>query len=148
MAQRAVSTLHLYMRRIIVRLFLALSAIAYLGLGARFLLFPEGGAVNLGLTVIDASGLNSIRSLPGGFQGSIGLLILLLLRRNDPRSHDDALSLVLIVSLGFLAGRSTSLIFDGWPNGFVWFATILEVLGVIGAVVLKVWREQIQPTTL
>lgn len=113
--------------------FLLLSALAYLGLGVRFLLWPESGAANLGLAPVDPSGFNSIRSLPGGFQGSIGVLLVLLLRRGDRRSLRDGLYLVLVVSCGFLSGRLLSLLSDGWPNGFVWFATALEVAGVIGA---------------
>jgi hypothetical protein len=38
-----------------------------------------------------------------------------------------------VVSCGFLSGRLLSLLSDGWPNGFVWFATALEVTGAIGA---------------
>jgi hypothetical protein len=120
----------------LTRAFLVLSAFAYLGLGIRFLLFPEAGAPNLGLEPLGPSGLNSIRSIPGGFQGSIGVLLALLLLRGDQRSMRDALWVVLIVSCGFLCGRALSLISDGWPNGFVWFATALEVAGVIGAAAL------------
>lgn len=68
------------MHATLTRAFLVLSAAAYLGLGVRFLLWPEGGAGNLGLEPLGPSGLNSIRSIPGGFQGSIGVLLALLLR--------------------------------------------------------------------
>lgn len=126
------------MHATLTRAFLVLSAAAYLGLGVRFLLWPEGGAGNLGLEPLGPSGLNSIRSIPGGFQGSIGVLLALLLLRGDRRSTRDAIWLVLVVSCGFLCGRALSLLSDGWPNGFVWFATALEIAGAIGAALLLV----------
>lgn len=40
------------------------------------------------------------------------------------------------MSCGFLYGRALSLLSDGWPNGFVWFATALEIAGAIGVALL------------
>jgi hypothetical protein len=96
------------------RLVLGLSALAFAGIGAAFLLAPEAMAARVGLSLAGATAANDVRAVYGGLQLGVGACLAWLARRPD--SLRAGLTLQLFGFGGLAAARFASLLLDGHPG--------------------------------
>jgi hypothetical protein len=96
------------------RLVLAGSALAFLGVGALFLLDPAGMARHVGVGVLGATADNDVRAVYGGLQLGCGAFLLLCALRSEWHAAGLAAQLLLFGSL--VAARVLSWLVVGLPE--------------------------------
>jgi hypothetical protein len=116
------------------RIILGLTAIAFIGFGAAFTLWPEpmAGMTDLGLP--SATARVDFAATYGGFELGFGAFLLLCLRR--PTWIEAGLWAGLLALGGFAAVRLLSLLVSGSPvRAVIFVALALELSGVL----LNIW---------
>ena len=114
---------------IITKIFLAITAIIYGGLGGWALIDPVSFVDEVGLTINSNLGSSEIRSVYGGINLLIGLFALAAVFQSK---HEGLFMKILIfVIMGILLGRIVSLIFGELNSAFLWGFTAFEVVWFI-----------------
>ena len=120
----------------VTRIFVGLCALLYAGFGA-WAMFDVGGALAfMALEDPAVAALNDLRGSYGGINLAVGLYLLwVTIRAADCRI---ALTVVALLTAGYVAGRLVSIALDGMPPGVVLGYLALEVtLAVVAYVLLK-----------
>ena len=109
------------------RLVLWLSAAAFAGVGAAFLVAPEAMAARVGASLAGATAANDVRAVYGGLQLGVAACLAWCARR------PDALRMGLAVQLftfgGLAAARFVSLLLDGNPGALGLALHAAEIVG-------------------
>ncbi|MEM9293581.1 MAG: DUF4345 domain-containing protein [Acidobacteriota bacterium] len=134
------------------RIFLFLSGLLLLGIGASILLVPHAFFATNGITLGASSGdpnlLSEIRA-PGGLLTASALLILLGAFRS--RWSSQALALSVLVYGSFGLARALAIALDGMPAGGILAAMVIELsVATVGALLLArhsrgITRKQATP---
>jgi hypothetical protein len=116
------------------RLVLGLSALAFAGIGAAFLVAPEAMAARVGVSLAGAAAANDVRAVYGGLQLGIAAFLFHSARRPDVVSNGpDVLRAGLAVQLfsfgGLAAARFASLLLDGNPGALGLALHAAEIVG-------------------
>lgn len=103
------------------QVFLSLMALAFCKVGIETLIDPTPVLANVGIELNTVSAFSSMRAVYGGMHFVFGLFCLYGVFKNA----QSALGLVILYTIGFVAGRVSGIIVDGAPNEFVttWLAT-------------------------
>lgn len=96
------------------RLVLGLSALAFAGIGAAFLVAPHAMGARVGVSLSGAVAANDVRAVYGGLQLGVGVCLAWLARR--PQTLRAGLTLQLFGFGGLAAARFASLLLDGHPG--------------------------------
>jgi hypothetical protein len=123
-------------------LFLGINGVIFLIVGLRGLLQPiESVAIPFGLEVTDVDGRNYLRSGTGGVSTAGGVLLLLAVW--TPALHFPAVTLVVTMLLGLVAGRLYSLAVDGSPGMTPWISGFFELVGLLFGLgwLVALWPE-------
>lgn len=118
-----------------VRAFLALNAVLFLGFGVLTFFNPAGLFIAEGLSLDDISSslMYELRSNYGGVNIGIGLACAVALFR--PALHRPALYLLLGFTGGYALGRVLSLPFDGVPSlnliGYAFYEIITATIAFL-----------------
>lgn len=127
--------------QLFARLFLAVVAFIFLGLGSYNLFFPAAGMAGFEIQIATLSALNEIRANYGGMHFAMGLFFA-----SGACVAALRVSALLVVALftgGLVMGRALSLYLDGLPNTVVLSLLALEAIGFVAATVLfrRAWRS-------
>jgi hypothetical protein len=129
---------------LLARIVLSASGLAYVAFAAFFIVLPVEGAARFDTVLGSPTALSNFRSAQGGLQ--LGLGVFLLLAGLRVAWHEAGLWAQALTSGGFLVGRATSLLLDGWPRPITFVVIGLEVLGVLSAAgVLGLSRREARP---
>jgi len=96
------------------RLVLWLSALAFAGIGAAFLVAPEAMAARVGIALAGATAANDVRAVYGGLQ--LGVASFLAYSARQPDALRTGLTVQLCTFAGLAAARFVSLLVDGTPG--------------------------------
>jgi hypothetical protein len=113
----------------LARLLLYLFAIAFLALGARFLVDPRALTLDTGITLPTAIAVQEVRGVYGGFFLGTGLFLLLCARREGWLHH--GLAALACIMGGLVLGRVTGLVLDGPANALLYFLLGSEIAGFL-----------------
>jgi hypothetical protein len=115
------------------RLVLGLSALAFAGIGAAFLVAPQAMAARVGVSLAGAIAANDVRAVYGGLQLGIAAFLLYSVRRPD--ALRSGLAVQLFTFGGLAAARFASLVLDGNPGALGIALHGAEIVGLVcGAV--------------
>ena len=104
--------------------FVYISAAMYVVLGTLFVINPEGMASGLGYRDLSKEAINEVVASYGGLWLGIGLLLAILVRRNETRT---ALSLVFFTFAGFAFGRAVGAVKLGGFYGLHCYWLVFEL---------------------
>lgn len=93
-----------------VRIYLAMSALVWIGYGAYLLFVPGALEAIAGVTATNAGGTAELRAMYGGLEVAIGLLCLAGLLRD--RFAVPALATLALLCGGLLTGRAIGVLSD------------------------------------
>lgn len=126
----------------ITQVFLALMGLAFCKAGLEALLAPQAVLSNVGIELINASALSSMRAVYGGMHFVFGLFCFWGIFK----TLQEPLKLVILYTTGFIIGRVISWSIDGTPNSFVLTWLITEAFSLIVSVVLLtlLYKKSIQ----
>lgn len=122
---------------IFARVYLALSALAFVFIGLNTFHDPHAAMAGLELQPASVSAFNEVRANYGGLQITIGLLLLAGARW--AAWLRPSLWVSAAVTGGLVAGRIASIALDGLPNSIVVGFFGLEMTSALIALVL-LWR--------
>jgi hypothetical protein len=111
---------------------LRVSAIAFAGIGAAFLLAPASMGAFVGISLAGASADNDIRAVYGGLQ--LGCGALLWVASSRPEWLRPGLFAQLILFAGLAAGRVVSWVAVGFPDLLGLALHAAEVLAIAAGV--------------
>ncbi len=112
------------------RAILGLTAIAFIGFGVAFTLWPEPMAGITDLHLPSGTARVDFAATYGGFQLGFGAFLLLCLRR--PPWNEPGLWAGLLALAGFAAVRTLTLLVNGGPvRASIFVALALELSGVL-----------------
>jgi hypothetical protein len=121
----------------LTRIYLALSALAFVLIGLNTFHDPVAAMAGLELQPSSVSAFNEVRANYGGLQVTIGLVLLAgVLSAAWLR---PALWVSAAVTGGLVAGRLVSIALDGLPNSVVVGFFVLEIVATLAAFAL-LWR--------
>ena len=109
------------------RLVLGLSALAFAGIGAAFLVAPEAMAARVGVSLAGAAAANDVRAVYGGLQLGVAACLVWCARR--PETLRSGLAVQLFTFGGLAAARLVSLLLDGNPGALGLALHAAELLG-------------------
>ncbi|MBW2234825.1 MAG: DUF4345 domain-containing protein [Deltaproteobacteria bacterium] len=109
------------------RLVLGLSALAFAGIGAAFLVAPEAMAARVGVSLAGATAANDVRAVYGGLQ--LGIAAFLFHSARRPETLRTGLAVQLFTFAGLAAARLVSLLLDGNPGALGLALHAAELLG-------------------
>jgi len=109
------------------RLVLGLSALAFAGIGAAFLVAPEAMAARVGVSLAGAAAANDVRAVYGGLQLGVAACLVWCARR--PETLRTGLAVQLFTFAGLAAARLVSLLLDGNPGALGLALHAAELLG-------------------
>ena len=109
------------------RLVLGLSALAFAGIGAAFLVAPEAMAARVGVSLAGAAAANDVRAVYGGLQLGIAAFLFHSARRPDVLR--TGLAVQLFSFGGLAAARFASLLLDGNPGALGLALHAAEIVG-------------------
>jgi hypothetical protein len=122
---------------VFARVYLALSALAFVFIGLNTFHDPHAAMAGLELQPASVSAFNEVRANYGGLQITIGLLLLAGVRWAEWLR--PSLWVSAAVTGGLVAGRIASIALDGLPNSAVVGFFCLEMTSALIALVL-LWR--------
>jgi hypothetical protein len=101
--------------------FLVLMGLAFANVGIQALVNPQSVMDNVSIVLNNTSAFSSIRAIYGGMHLVFGLFCFW----GAFKMQKEALGLVILYTLGFVAGRLVGVGIDGAPNSFVitWLIT-------------------------
>jgi hypothetical protein len=115
---------------------LRLSALAYGGIGAAFLVAPAFMASLVGVSLETVTADNDVRAVYGGLGGGLGLFFALGSARPD--WHSPALSVLVLTAGAMAAARVLSWLVVGLPAPIGYLLHAAEILGLgAGALALR-----------
>jgi hypothetical protein len=109
------------------RLVLGLSALAFAGIGAAFLVAPEAMAARVGVSLAGAAAANDVRAVYGGLQLGVAACLVGCARR--PETLRTGLAVQLFTFGGLAAARLVSLLLDGNPGALGLALHAAEIVG-------------------
>jgi len=109
------------------RLVLGLSALAFAGIGAAFLVAPQAMAARVGVSLAGATAANDVRAVYGGLQLGVAAFLARCARRPD--ALDSGLAVQLFTFGGLAAARFASLLLDGNPGALGLALHAAEIVG-------------------
>jgi hypothetical protein len=109
------------------RLVLWLSALAFAGIGAAFLVAPEAMAGRVGVSLAGATAANDVRAVYGGLQLGVAAFLARCARRPD--ALETGLTVQLFTFGGLAAARFASLLLDGDPGALGLALHAAEIVG-------------------
>jgi hypothetical protein len=110
-------------------LLLSIFAIAFLALGAHFLVVPTVLTLETEIALPTAVAVQEVRGVYGGFFLGTGLYLLLCARRQG-WLHQGLAALASIMG-GLVLGRVTGLVLDGPANALLYFLLGSEIAGLL-----------------
>ena len=124
----------------VMRGFLALNALIFIGLGLRALSEPLPHMAPFGLELMTTAMTAEVRANYGGMHMAMGLLFVLGVWNQKLRW--PALLCLTLFTSGLVLGRLLSLQLDGHPGAFVMQLLVVEAVGaVIGGALLWAGRN-------
>lgn len=108
----------------ITQVFLGLMGLAFCKVGMEALLTPQAVLANVGIVLDNASALSSMRAVYGGMHFAFGAACFWGIFKNPKLP----LTILMLYTVGFVAGRLSSLMVDGAPNEFVYTWLITETV--------------------
>ena len=101
--------------------------------------FPQEFTDLAGIHLTSVSALNEIRANYGGMHLLMGLYVLYLGWRQT--QVETALWITGLFCIGYVLGRIISIGVDGIPNDVIFFYTLIELAGAMGAFALLAGRR-------
>ncbi|MET1078638.1 MAG: DUF4345 domain-containing protein [Pseudomonas sp.] len=109
------------------RIFLAVQALALVGLGLAYFIQPEEMANLSGMLLMAPAAITDVRAYYGGLQIGLGVFLLLAISRADLTRA--ALTLLVLVYAGLALGRIGGLWLDGTTQqSFNLYALLIELV--------------------
>lgn len=126
--------------KISATVFLALMGLAFAKVGIEALTNPQAVLANVGIELTNSSALSSMRAVYGGMHLVFGLFCFW----GAYKMRREALGLVTLYTIGFVAGRLSGIVADGAPNAFVsqWLATESISLAIAAFLLFKLWKQE------
>lgn len=126
--------------KISATVFLALMGLAFAKVGIEALTNPQAVLANVGIELTNSSALSSMRAVYGGMHLVFGLFCFW----GAYKMRREALGLVTLYTIGFVAGRLSGIVADGAPNAFVsqWLVTESISLAIAAFLLFKLWKQE------
>ncbi|MGV3598855.1 MAG: DUF4345 domain-containing protein [Bacteroidota bacterium] len=126
--------------KISATVFLALMGLAFAKVGIEALTNPQAVLANVGIELTNSSALSSMRAVYGGMHLVFGLFCFW----GAYKMRREALGLVTLYTIGFVAGRLSGIVADGAPNAFVsqWLVTESISLVIAAFLLFKLWKQE------
>lgn len=126
--------------KISATVFLALMGLAFAKVGIEALTNPQAVLANVGIELTNSSALSSMRAVYGGMHLVFGLFCFW----GAYKMRREALGLVILYTIGFVAGRLSGIVADGAPNAFVsqWLVTESISLAIAAFLLFKLWKQE------
>lgn len=126
--------------KISATVFLALMGLAFAKVGIEALTNPQAVLANVGIELNNSSALSSMRAVYGGMHLVFGLFCFW----GAYKMRREALGLVTLYTIGFVAGRLSGIVADGSPNAFVsqWLVTESISLAIAAFLLFKLWKQE------
>ena len=113
------------------RLFLSMSAIAFLLIGLNTLYDPVAAMTAIELQPTSISATNEIRANYRGMH--LAFALIMLTGAIAASARRPALWMIFSITFGLVVGRLISLLLDGMPNATADFLLALEIVSTAGA---------------
>lgn len=126
--------------KISATVFLALMGLAFAKVGIEALTNPQAVLANVGIELNNSSALSSMRAVYGGMHLVFGLFCFW----GAYKMKREALGLVTLYTIGFVAGRLSGIVADGAPNAFVsqWLVTETISLAIAAFLLFKLRKQE------
>lgn len=126
--------------KISATVFLGLMGLAFAKVGIEALVNPQAVLANVGIELNNSSALSSMRAVYGGMHLVFGLFCFW----GAYKMKREALGLVTLYTIGFVAGRLSGIVADGAPNAFVsqWLVTESISLAIAAFLLFKLRKQE------
>ena len=122
------------------QIFLGFMGLAFCKVGLETFNNPQAVLDAVGIELANPSAFSSMRAVYGGMHFMFGLFCFYGIWKDQ----STPLKVVLLYTSGFVIGRISGIILEGWPNEFVSIWLITEIIsGLISGVLLYLINRRV-----